>query len=76
MKWKTILALTAIAFSMIMDWYWIWGIIFLYWVIGDIKSGVSFIVEPIYKEVNPILYWIVVLLWSISGIYTLSYILL
>ncbi|MBF8984139.1 radical SAM protein [Lutibacter sp. B2] len=70
-KWKTLLAFGFILTSLFMNWTWVWSVFFLYWVIGDIKSGYTFIAEPISRDENPIWYWLIITLWLGLAIYTI-----
>lgn len=71
-KWRTIIALILMYIAMFMNWEWAWGILFLFWVIPDIFSGVTYFIEPIEKKQNPILYWIIVVSWILMAIYAFS----
>ena len=62
--------------AVFMDWQWAWGILFLLWVIPDIFSGVTYFVEPIEKDKNPILYWIIIVSWVLMALYALSLLLI
>ena len=62
-----VILLAAIVFS----WDWMWGVLFLLWVILDIQSGVSYFMEPIERKSNPILYWFLIGTWSILSLYVL-----
>lgn len=71
-KWRTILALILMYIAIFMNWEWVWGILFLSWVIPDIFSGVTYFVEPISKEQHPDLYWVVVYSWILMALYSFS----
>lgn len=71
-KWRTIVALVLIYVAIFMNWEWMWGILFLYWVVPDVFSGVTYFVEPIYKKENPNLYWIIIISWVLMAFYSLS----
>lgn len=71
-KWRTITALILIYIAVFMGWEWMWGILFLYWVIPDVFSGITYFVEPIYKKETPNLYWVIVLSWVGMAVYSLS----
>lgn len=58
--------------AILMSWEWAWGVLFLYWVIPDLFSGVTYFVEPIYKNENPNLYWVIVISWILLALYSLS----
>ena len=71
-KWRTILALVLMYVAVIMDWNWMWGILFLIWVIPDLITGSTYFIEPIHKKENPILYWIIVVSWLIMALFSIS----
>jgi len=71
-KWRTIIALILIYAAIFMNWEWMWGVLFLYWVIPDIFTGVTYFVEPIYKKENSNLYWVIILSWICMALYSLS----
>lgn len=71
-KWRTIVALILMYIAIIMNWEWAWGILFLYWVIPDLFTGVTYFVEPIYKKEHPNLYWLIVISWILLALYSLS----
>ena len=70
-SWKAILGLSLIILSFITSWYWIWGIFFALWVVFDINSGHTYLLEAISKKESPVLYWIVIILWGILSIYSI-----
>ena len=72
-KWKAYLGILLILLSFFTGWYWIWGIFFAIWVYSDLRSGYTHLFESISKESHPILYWVVVSLWALIGIYSVWY---
>ena len=72
-KWRTIFGLLLIYLSVVLypNYQWIWGVLFLYWVVPDLVSGVTHFIERIERVNNPILYWIIVLTWLVMSIYIL-----
>ena len=58
--------------AIFMNWEWMWGILFLYWVIPDLFSGVTYFVEPIHKKTDSNLYWIIVVSWIVLALYSFS----
>ncbi len=50
MKWRTILGLIILYFAMWFNWQWIWGILFLIWMIPDLFTGVPYFIEPVSKK--------------------------
>lgn len=73
MKWKSLLALGLIAVALIMDMPWLWGIIFLLWVIMDLKNKQTYLLEEIPRDSNPFLYWIIVTMWFCFTLTALSW---
>ncbi|MDT7832617.1 hypothetical protein RQM59_09510 [Flavobacteriaceae bacterium S356] len=71
-KWRTIVALILVYIAVFMNWEWMWGVLFFYWVIPDIFSGVTYFVEPIYKKETSNLYWVIILSWILMAFYSLS----
>jgi hypothetical protein len=71
-KWRTITALILMYVAILMNWEWTWGILFLFWVIPDVFTGITYFIEPISKKENPILYWVIIVSWLLMSIYSLS----
>ena len=72
-KWRTLIGLALIYVTVILypNYQWIWGILFLYWVIPDLFTGTTHFIEPIIRSKNPILYWIIVITWLGLSVYIL-----
>ncbi|MGB0891131.1 MAG: hypothetical protein ACPGUU_02180 [Flavobacteriaceae bacterium] len=71
-KWRTIVALVLMYVALLMNWEWAWGILFLFWVIPDIFSGITYFIEPISRKENTVLYWIIIISWVLMATYSLS----
>ncbi|MEM9273416.1 MAG: hypothetical protein AAGA80_10710 [Cyanobacteria bacterium P01_F01_bin.143] len=71
-KWRTILGLILVWVATIADWQWIWGILFLIWIIPDFFTGVTYFIEPITKKDNPFLYWLIMISWVALSILTIA----
>lgn len=71
-KWRTIIALVLMYVAILMNWEWAWGLLFLFWVIPDIFSGITYFIEPVSIKENPILYWVIIVSWLLMSIYSLS----
>ena len=72
LKWRSIIGLAFIYLAVWFNWEWAWGIVFLLWVIPDIISGVTYFMEPIHKNENPILYWVIIASWLLMCLYLLG----
>ncbi|OSY87520.1 hypothetical protein WH52_11240 [Tenacibaculum holothuriorum] len=66
------MALIGVILIFILNWQWAWGILFLYWVIPDIFRGVTYFIEPVERERNPLLFWSIVISWIIMSLFSLS----
>ena len=72
-KWKTLLALAILWIGVVFEVYLIWGILFLLWVIPALKSGETYLVEPIKKLEHPVLYWALVSTWIVLSAVMIAY---
>ncbi|CAM1362838.1 VOC family protein [Tenacibaculum xiamenense] len=71
-KWKALLGIALIVISFITGWLWIWGFFFLLWVIYDVRSGITHLLEPISKKESPFLFWVIIGLWTFVSMYSFS----
>ncbi len=69
-KWATIIVLFILSVATYLSWYWVWGLLFLYWALNGIKSGEAFLIEPINRSQNRVLFWMINLMWTASGVWT------
>jgi len=72
LKWRSVLGLVGVYLAIFFEANWIWGSLFLIWVIPDLKSGTTYFIEPLHRRQSPILYWAVVLTWLWLSIYLLA----
>lgn len=47
--------------------YWVWGLVFLWWLVPAVQSGQTFLVFEIDRAEDPFLFWFVVILWALFG---------
>ena len=71
-KWRTILGLILVWVATILNWQWIWSILFLIWIIPDFFTGVTYFIEPITKKDNPFLYWLIMISWVALSTLTIA----
>lgn len=71
LKWRSFLGLIMIYLAIVFEVDWLWGLLFLFWVIPDLKNGVTYFIEPLSRNQNPFLYWTVVLTWMVLSVYLL-----
>lgn len=70
-KWKTILALALMAFAILLNWGWFWAVFILLGLIHIIKSEEIHFVEKVSKKETPLLYWIMISVWSLLAVYSI-----
>lgn len=71
-KIRTILGLVLVYVAIFLNWQWIWGVLFLVWVIPDLISGITYFMEPVERKEHPLLYWIIVLSWLWMSLYMIA----
>ncbi|MCT4698736.1 hypothetical protein [Tenacibaculum haliotis] len=71
-KWRTIIALILMYIAIFMNYRWVWGILFLFWVIPDIFNGITYFIEPISKKDHLFLFWVIIITWLLMALYSLS----
>ena len=69
MKWKSILAIVAIIVATIMNWNWVWGILFSLWAVNDIILGGTYFVEYVARKEHPVIFWTIITLWLFFALY-------
>ena len=70
-RWPTILAIPVLLIATYLGWYWVWGALFVYWAVPAVLSGEVFLVEPILRSDQPILFWIITAMWLGFGVWTI-----
>ena len=70
-KWRALLALVLIYIAVLFDLQWVWGLLFLSWLIPDIISGEIHLVEQVRRDRNPIVYWLTIGTWFWMSVYLL-----
>lgn len=67
----TAVVLLGLVATTLLEWYWPWGLLFLYWVAAGLRRGEAFLIEPVSRVRNPILYWSITAMWAGFGLWTL-----
>lgn len=70
--WRSILGLILVWVATMYNLSWAWGVLFLFWVVPDLFSGVTYFMEPIYRVERPLLYWAIVISWLLMSIYMMA----
>ncbi len=72
--WKSILALVIMPFAFyfnLTNFYF--AILFIIWSIQGIRNKNVFLLDIITKRENPLLYWVVTIVWLVLAIISLLY---
>ncbi len=73
LKLPTALALPILMAATYFEHYYVWGMLFTYWALIAIRSGEAYLVEPIFRRENPILFWLISLMWLGFGMLYIVY---
>jgi len=68
-KWRAISGLTIVFLAVAFNQNWLWGVLFLLWVIPDLKRGVTHFLEVIDRRQNAIIFWLIQITWISLSIY-------
>ncbi len=66
------IALPVLLVAAVLGYYWVWGLLFLWWTIPTILNGQAFLVFEINRDDDPVLFWAIVCLWALSGLMMLA----
>ena len=72
-KWPTVVALAVLLVATALDWYWVWGVFFLYWAIAGIVMRQTFVVQVVLRDEHPVLFWCICITWVVLAVLTISY---
>jgi len=67
-KWRTMVGLLLMYVAVALNWQWIWGVFGLYWIVPDFFTGVTYFIEPIERQENPMLYWLILITWIVFSV--------
>ncbi len=48
--------------------YWVWGLLFVWWIVPTVLNGQAFLVFEVNRDDDPVLFWAIVCLWAASGL--------
>ncbi|MEM7246382.1 MAG: hypothetical protein AAF533_13615 [Acidobacteriota bacterium] len=63
LKWKAITGLVLLLIATALGWYWIYALLFLAWAVHDGLAGSTHFIEPVRRDENPVLFWVIVASW-------------
>ncbi|MEM9386056.1 MAG: hypothetical protein AAGA68_13405 [Pseudomonadota bacterium] len=47
-----------------LQWHWVWGLLFAYWMVSGLLRAESYLLTPIRRTVQPVLFWAATLTWG------------
>ena len=72
-RWPTVIAIPVLVLASWFEFWSVWGLLFIYWAVHGIRMGDAFLVESIRRESHPILFWLINVAWTVSGVYYVYY---
>ncbi len=70
LKWRTLIALCLMYIALIFNQEWVWGFFLLIWIVPDLKTGTTYFIEPITKNDNPFIFWLIMGSWGFMALYS------
>lgn len=67
-KWLTLIGLPILMYTTFIGTYSVWGLLFVFWGLTSVKSGSVYLLEPIEREEDPALFWIISVMWIGFGL--------
>ncbi len=61
--WPAAIELAVVYIAVFMDWNWVWGILFLMWVIPWIVLRETHLIVRVRRAESPVLYWLIIGSW-------------
>jgi hypothetical protein len=62
-------ALVILTLATVTGHYWIWGALILYWAYTSLQGGEAFLIETIGRAQNPGLFWLIIAMWAVFGLW-------
>jgi len=72
LKWRSLLGLILLYSIVLFEQSWAWGLLFLIWMIPDLKAGRTYFLEPVERRSHPFLYWAIMITWAILSLWMLG----
>ncbi len=69
--WRAITGLFLVAMAVLLEANWLWGLLFLLWVVPDLQKGSTHFFERIDRRDSPVLFWAIASTWLGLSVYLL-----
>ena len=69
-KWPTTAAIIVLGAATYFNWYWVWGLLFIYWAVDGLLTGDAFVVQPVTRADEPVLFWLITAMWGGFGVWS------
>lgn len=67
------IVLTVLVLCTAFSIYWPWGLLFIFWSIQSWRTGQVFLIAPVTRQQEPVLFWCISALWLLFGLWELAY---
>ena len=71
-QWITAAVLATLIVATYLNWYWAWGLLFIYWAVPSVMTGEAFLVTPIARADSPVLFWMITVMWAGFGVWAVA----
>ena len=68
---RALLSLCLIYLATLMDWYWLWGALILFWATIDLLNDQVWLSEIVTRRANPVIFYMILFTWFLFGFYLL-----
>lgn len=68
MRFLNTLAFIALLASTAVGLHSLWGVLFLFWTIRNLRTGETFILSTVRRQETPILYWLIQITWLLLAL--------
>lgn len=65
---RNYIAFAVLMFATLMRFQFLWGVLFIFWTVFNVKTGQAFLMSPVIREEDPILFWLIQAAWFGFGL--------
>lgn len=65
--------LAALITATVFGHFWVWGVLFIFWSVQSWVTGSVFLIAPVERRTDPVLYFTVTAMWLLFGVWELAY---